>query len=137
MAARWNCGDATITGHTFCSPNAQRNPIFVPLQVLLIFPHERHQEQVGVLANAVDDSSGEYRFSIEFFIFQDSGEYVAYCPMFDISTCVVAYNDAMNAFYEMFQLYVECCVDKARLMAVSNMAKLINLKAVHNRSFFK
>lgn len=66
-------------------------------------------------ANAVDNASTEYHFSIEFFIFQEDGNYVAYCPALDISTCASTYNDAISSFYEMFQLHVECCVESGTL----------------------
>ena len=66
-------------------------------------------------ANAVDNTSTEYRFSLEFFIFQENGKYVAYCPALDISTCADTYNEAISSFYEMFQLHIECCVESGTL----------------------
>ena len=66
-------------------------------------------------ANAVDNISREYHFSIEFFVFQEGGNYIAYCPALDISTCASSYNEAISGFYEMFQLHVECCVESGTL----------------------
>lgn len=61
------------------------------------------------------NKSMEYRFSLEFYIFQENGSYIAYCPSLDISTCAKSYNEAISAFYEMFQLHIECCVENGTL----------------------
>lgn len=66
-------------------------------------------------ATANDNLDREYRFSIEFFIFQDSGLYIAYCPSLDISTSGKTFNEAVGNFYEMFQLHIECCVESGTL----------------------
>ena len=66
-------------------------------------------------AEAKDNTATEYRFSVEFYIFQEGDSYVAYCPALDISTCANTYNDAVSAFYEMFQLHIECCVESGTL----------------------
>ena len=66
-------------------------------------------------AEAKDNTATEYRFSVEFYIFQEGDSYVAYCHVLDISTCANTYNDAVSAFYEMFQLHIECCVESGTL----------------------
>ncbi len=64
---------------------------------------------------AKDDSFNEYHFLLEFYIFQKDGAYIAYCPSLDISTSAETFNDAISAFYEMFQLHIECCIDAGTL----------------------
>lgn len=66
-------------------------------------------------AEAKDDKATEYRFSLEFYIFQEDQNYIAYCPALDLSTCAKTYNDAISSFYEMFQLHVECCIESGTL----------------------
>ena len=66
-------------------------------------------------AEAKDNAATEYRFSLEFYIFREDGNYIAYCPALDLSTCAETYNDAISSFYEMFQLHVECCVETGTL----------------------
>ncbi len=57
----------------------------------------------------------EYRFKLEFLIFQEDGAYIAYCPALDISSSGESFNEAVGNFYEMFQLYVECCIENNTL----------------------
>ena len=74
-------------------------------------PDGRVMLEVG----ASDDLNREYHFSIEFFVFQEDGSYIAYCPALDISSSGETFNDAISGFYEMFQLHVECCVENKTL----------------------
>ena len=60
-------------------------------------------------------TASEYKFSVEFYVFQENGLYIAYCPSFDLSTSAGTYNDVISAFYEAFQLHVECCVENGTL----------------------
>ncbi len=74
---------------------------------------EKHNAQGGKVkleAVASDAATNrEYRFSIEFFVFQENGAYIAYCPSLDLSSSGATFNDAVSQFYEMFQLHIECC----------------------------
>ena len=65
--------------------------------------------------SASDDQMREYHFSIEFFIFQENGTFIAYSPALDLSSSAETYNEAISNFYEMFQLYVESCVESGTL----------------------
>ena len=68
-----------------------------------------------VMPNTNDVQQSEYRFSLEFFVFQENGLQIAYCPSLDISTSGTTFNEAIGNFYEMFQLYIECCVENNTL----------------------
>jgi len=57
----------------------------------------------------------EYHFSLEIYIFMQAGRYIAYCPALDLSTSAEDYNEAFSNFYEMFQLYVETCLEQGTL----------------------
>lgn len=57
----------------------------------------------------------EYRFKIEFLVFQEDGTYIAYCPALDISSSGESFNEAVGNFYEMFQLHIECCIENNTL----------------------
>lgn len=61
-------------------------------------------------------NSEEYRFSLEFLVFQEEGLFIAYCPSLDLSTSGNSFNDAVGNFYEMFQLYLESCIETGTLM---------------------
>lgn len=58
----------------------------------------------------------EYRFNIEFFIFMEDDNYIAYCPSLDLSTSGKTFNEAQGNFYEMFELYVQSCSDRSTLL---------------------
>lgn len=70
-----------------------------------------------LLSTSADDTQNEFRFSIEFFVFQENGDYIAYCPSLDLSSSGGTFNEAVGNFYEAFQLYVECCVESGTLVA--------------------
>ena len=65
--------------------------------------------------SAKDNAATEYRFQLEFYIFQENEVYIAYCPSLDISTSGDTFNDAVSNFYEMFQLHIECCIESGTL----------------------
>ena len=67
------------------------------------------------MPNTNNGQQSEYRFSLEFFVFQENGLQIAYCPSLDISTSGTTFNEAVGNFYEMFQLYIECCVENNTL----------------------
>lgn len=73
------------------------------------------KQKVVLKTSAIDNAMTEYHFSIEFYIFQEDGTYIAYCPSLDLSTCAATYNEAISSFYEAFQLYIECCVENGTL----------------------
>lgn len=68
-------------------------------------------EKLILKTSAKDEAANEYRFQLEFYIFQEEGRYIAYCPSLDLSTSGDSFNDAVGNFYECFQLHVECCVE--------------------------
>ena len=70
---------------------------------------------ITVLSKPDNGFQNEYRFSLEFFVFQENGLQIAYCPSLDISTSGATFNEAIGNFYEMFQLYIECCVENNTL----------------------
>ena len=57
----------------------------------------------------------EYRFSIEYYIFREGDNLIAYCPSLDISTSGKDYGDAVKNFFERFQIYVETCLELGTL----------------------
>lgn len=72
-------------------------------------------ENLILNAKVTDDKATEYRFRLEFYVFQDDGVYIAYCPSMDLSTSGNSFNEAVENFYECFQPHVECCVDQGTL----------------------
>ena len=76
---------------------------------------EGNTNRIEVLPSNNDGPEKEYRFSLEFFVFQENGLQIAYCPSLDISTSGKTFNEAVGNFYEMFQLYIECCVENNTL----------------------
>ena len=76
---------------------------------------EGNTNRIEVLQSNNDGPEKEYRFSLEFFVFQENGLQIAYCPSLDISTSGKTFNEAVGNFYEMFQLYIECCVENNTL----------------------
>lgn len=72
-------------------------------------------DRVLLKTEARDDRNREYRFNIEFYVFMENEAYVSYCPSLDISTSGKTFNEAISNFYEMFQLYVESCVENKTL----------------------
>ena len=76
---------------------------------------EGHNNRIMVLPNANNNQESEYRFFLEIFVFQENGVQIAYCPSLDISTSGTTFNEAVGNFYEMFQLYIECCVENNTL----------------------
>ena len=73
------------------------------------------KNRITVVPNTNNVQQSEYRFSLEFFVFQENGLQIAYCPSLDISTSGTTFNEAVGNFYEMFQLYIECCVENNTL----------------------
>ena len=74
-------------------------------------------QRVKLTAEASDNFGKEYRFSIEFVIFRENDLFIAYCPSLDLSSSGESFNDAISNFYEMFQLYIESCVENKTLFA--------------------
>lgn len=72
-------------------------------------------EKFILKTSAKDNSANEYRFQLEFYVFQEDGNYIAYCPSLDLSTSGDTFNEAVGNFYECFQLHIECCVDYGTL----------------------
>lgn len=62
------------------------------------------------------EGRNKHKFNINYYVFQDEGRYIAYCPALDITTSGVDFNDAVAQFYENFQLYVECCLEEGTLI---------------------
>ncbi len=51
-----------------------------------------------------------YHFSLEVYIFPEKDYYIAYCPSFELTTSGENHNDAIQNFYECFQLHTETCI---------------------------
>ena len=60
-------------------------------------------------------TSNEYRFSIEYYVFMENGNYITLIPSLDI-TSGGTYSDAMANFYECFELYVEYWIEHETLL---------------------
>jgi hypothetical protein len=61
------------------------------------------------------NTNGEYRFAIEYYIFREGENIIAYCPSLDISTSGKDYSDAVKNFYERFQIYIETSLEMGTL----------------------
>lgn len=72
--------------------------------------------KVLLKTTATDSDNHTYKFNIEFYVFTEAGQYIAYCPSLDLSTSGPTFNEAISAFYECFQLYIETCVDSGTLI---------------------
>lgn len=75
----------------------------------------RKSHKIWLETAAHDNEKREYRFKIEFYVFMDGGTYISYCPSLDLSTSGDTFNAAVGNFYEMFQLYIESCVENKTL----------------------
>ena len=58
----------------------------------------------------------EYRIAIDYYIFREDENYIAYCPSLDISTSGKDYVDAIKNFYERFQIYIDTCVEMGTML---------------------
>lgn len=67
--------------------------------------------KVHLNTEALVNKTDSYRFNIEFYIYEDGGVFMAYCPALDLATSGKTYIDAVTNFYECFQLYVETCLE--------------------------
>ncbi|MCD8288333.1 MAG: hypothetical protein LUC26_00230 [Prevotella sp.] len=76
---------------------------------------KEQRAQVTFTTEARVAKQGIYHFRIEFYVYPDNDVYIAYCPSLDLITCDKTFNEAISAFYEMFQLYVEGCVEDGTL----------------------
>lgn len=79
-------------------------------------PTKTNRTKVSFKTTATDDQNRHYKFNIEFYVFAEKGQYIAYCPALDLSTSGADFNEAISAFYECFQLYIESCVDGETLI---------------------
>ena len=77
---------------------------------------QRKKTKVTLKTTATDDCDRHYKFNIEFYVFVENGQNIAHCPSLDLSTVGATFNDAVSAFYECFQLYIEACVDSGTLL---------------------
>lgn len=57
----------------------------------------------------------EYHLSVQFYVFKENENYIAYCPSLDLSTSGDTFNNAVSNSYEMLQLYIECCHENGTL----------------------
>lgn len=73
-------------------------------------------DKLVLKVEATDHDLSEYRFSIEFYVFQEGEDYIAYCPSLDISSSGNDFNDAVANFYECFRTHVEWCVEHGTLI---------------------
>lgn len=76
----------------------------------------RSKTRVTLKTTASDGENIRYKFNIEFYIFTQEGRQIAYCPALDLSTSGDTFNDAISAFYECFQLYIETCIAGGTLL---------------------
>lgn len=56
------------------------------------------------------------KIPVSFFIFQENGAYIAYCPSLELSTCDDSYNGAISSFYEMLELHMDYCIENNTLV---------------------
>lgn len=63
----------------------------------------------------MESKAKDIKITVEFFVFQEDGAYIAYCPSLELSTSDASYNGAISSFYEMLQLHMEYCTDNNTL----------------------
>lgn len=77
----------------------------------------KYDKEIRLNAKAVEHiTSTEYNFSVAFYLFQENGRYIAYCPSLGLSSSGDDHLDAIKNFYECLQLHVECCIDMGTLL---------------------
>ncbi|EJW96671.1 hypothetical protein EVA_15218 [gut metagenome] len=64
---------------------------------------------------AQDTCSTAYHFQLAFYVFQENGTYVSYCPSLDISSSGRDFREAVENFYKCFQLHIDCCMKAGTL----------------------
>lgn len=77
---------------------------------------KERKTKVSLKTTATDSDNRHYKFNIEFYVFADAGQQIAYCPALDLSSSGATFNEAISAFYECFQLYIETCVENGTLL---------------------
>ena len=68
----------------------------------------------NITANAFD-SDTEYFFFLDLIIYKEDNLYIALCPSLELSSTGETWNQAIQNFYEAFQLHVECCLEMGTL----------------------
>ena len=56
------------------------------------------------------------RITIQYYVYEQDGRYIAYCPALDMTSTGDDLNDVITQFYEHFQLYIECCIEDNTLL---------------------
>lgn len=69
----------------------------------------------NVVGAKMPEADATWHFNLNIIVFREAGAYIAYCPSLDISTSGENYNEAISAFFEMFQLHIECCIEMGTL----------------------
>lgn len=77
---------------------------------------QNSKTKVTLKTSALDSENGSYKFNIEFYVFSEGGRQIAYCPALDLTSSGATFNEAISAFYECFQLYIESCMESGTLM---------------------
>lgn len=54
-------------------------------------------------------------FQLAFYVFQEHGTYVSYCPSLDFSSSGRDFNEAVENFHKCFQLHIDCCIEAGTL----------------------
>lgn len=62
------------------------------------------------------DNNCHHRFVIQYYVYEEDGRYIAYCPSLDLSSSGSSFNDVITQFYEHFQIYIECCLEDDTLI---------------------
>lgn len=83
------------------------------LTILLEYMNKGFKAILTTDANVGDKDS--YHLSITFFVFQEAGRYISYCPSLDISSSGDTFNEALGNFYEMLQLHLDCLMEYGTL----------------------
>lgn len=78
---------------------------------------ERNVEyEAKISANAFDNKHNDYFFNVDLIVYQEDGRYIAQCPALDLASSGENYIEAIQNFYEAFQLHVECCIEMGTLL---------------------
>jgi len=71
---------------------------------------------VSLNTSVIETENGsEHIFKIDFFVYEKDNIMLAYCPALDLCSSGETFNDAINNFYECFQLYIETSLEAGTL----------------------
>lgn len=71
--------------------------------------------EAHIKANAFDSNHNGYFFYVDLIVYQENERYIAQCPALELASSGENHIQAIQNFYEAFQLHVECCIEMGTL----------------------